>query len=436
MTGRPSHRFVRLALALVLPATALTACGDSASGQSGTISIWAHESQDNESKVLQDIVDSFNRSQSKVKATLRLIPQTDYYNILQDTPASKMPDVVEFDGPQMANLVYNHKLTPIDGYLSIPTIANATDAATTQGTMGGKLYSLSMYDSGLGIYGDKRMLDRAGVKYPKVPTDDWTAAQFTTALKTLAATSPGGKALDIQENSGLATSWGVYAFSPIVWSAGGQLIQDGNASGVLDTPKVAGAFRTFQSWKPYVDANADGNAFASRRVALSWAGHWKYPAFSKALGSDLVVLPLPDFGAGPKTGQGSYTWGIGADTKNGKAAGAFLDYLLNDKNVTEMTQADGAPPATRSVLASSPLYGTSGPLHLFAEQLDRPCGDRLITSSCIAVTRPVTAGFPVISTQFGTVLNSIFAGADPRTALTKAANAINQDFANNNGYAP
>jgi ABC-type glycerol-3-phosphate transport system substrate-binding protein len=221
---------------------------------------------------------------------------------------------------------------------------------------------------------------------------------------------------------------------PVVWSAGGSLIKDGKAEGALDTPAVVSALKTVQSWKTYVDPNTDGNAFAKGRVALSWVGHWMYPAYSEALGDDLVVLPLPDFGNGPKTGQGSWAWGIGGNTKNAKAAGAFMDYLLSDTNVTAMTTANGAPPATRTALAASPLYKQGGPLQLFADQLAKPCGDSDITKSCVAVTRPVTAGYPTLTAKFGEALNSIYGGADPRSALEKAARAIDQDFSDNAGY--
>ncbi|MBB1247352.1 sugar ABC transporter substrate-binding protein, partial [Streptomyces durbertensis] len=85
----------------------------------------------------------------------------------------------------------------------------------------------------------------------------------------------------ISEQYGLATEWGTYGFAPVVWSAGGSLLKDGKAAGALDAPGVVSAMRTFQSWKTYVDANTDGNAFAKGRVALSWVGHWAYPAYSK-----------------------------------------------------------------------------------------------------------------------------------------------------------
>lgn len=108
-----------------------------------------------------------------------------------------------------------------------------------------------------------------------------------------------------------------------------------------------------------------------------------------------------------------------------------MDYLLNDANVTAMTTANGAPPATKTALAASPLYKEGGPLQLFADQLAKPCGDSDITKSCVAVTRPVTAGYPTITAKFSEALNSIYGGADPKSALEKAARAIDQDFSDN-----
>ncbi|MEU1803877.1 sugar ABC transporter substrate-binding protein [Streptomyces sp. NPDC019937] len=441
-TSRRYRRTACTGLSLALSLAALAACGGGSGGDAsasagsgkGTISVWAHQGQKSEDTALQSAVKSFNSSQDKIKVELKLIPGNDYTKTITATDASEMPDVMEFDGPTMANFVYNKKLAPIDSYVSAKTLANATDANKAQGGIGGKHYGLGMYDSGLGVFGNKKLLDAAGVKYPTGLSDDWTADQFTAALKALKAKDAGGKVLDLQESTGYANEWGTYGFAPVVWSAGGSLLKDGKAEGALDSPAVVSAMKTFHSWKPYVDPNTDGNAFAKGRVALSWVGHWMYPAYSKALGSDLVVLPLPDFGNGPKAGQGSWAWGIGAGSKNGKAAGAFLDYLLNDTNVTAMTKANGAPPATKTALAASPLYKRGGPLQLFADQLAKPCGDSDITKSCVAVTRPVSAGYPTITAKFSDALSAVYGGAAPKSALSKAARAIDRDFSDNAGY--
>ncbi|GAA2471233.1 sugar ABC transporter substrate-binding protein [Streptomyces longisporus] len=437
-----ARRTAATALALALPLAALAACGGgSGTGTSaeqgsgtGTITVWAHQGQASEAAALQSAVRTFNSSQKKVKVKLTLIPDNDYTKTITATEASKLPDVMEFDGPTMANFVYNKKLTAIDSYVSAKTLANATEAIKAEGRFEGKQYGLGMYDSGLGIYGNKKLLDAAGVKYPTGLSDDWTAAEFTAAVQKLAAKDSDGKSLDLQESNGFANEWGTYGFAPVVWSAGGSLLKNGKATGALDTPAVVSALKTFQSWKKYVDPNTDGNAFTKGRVALSWVGHWMYPAYGKALGKDLVVLPLPDFGNGPKTGQGSWAWGIGAATKNGKAAGAFLDSLLNDTNVTAMTTANGAPPGTRTALAKSSLYKQGGPLQLFADQLTKACGDTTIDKSCVAVTRPVTAGYPTVTAKFSQALSDVYGGADPKSALDKAARAVDQDFSDNDGY--
>ena len=443
ITGHGKHRRTGLTALALLPLAALAACGGGGGGNDtsaekgsgkGTISVWAHQGQASEAAALQNAVKSFNSSQKEIKAELKLIPEKDYTKTITATDASELPDVLEFDGPTMANFVFNSKLAPVDGHVSAKTLSNATDAIKAQGEIDGKHYGLGMFDAGLGMYANKKLLDAAGVKYPKSADDAWTAEEFGKALKALKGKDSDGKVLDISEQYGLASEWGTFGFSPIVWSAGGGLLKDGKAAGALDSPKVVSAMKTFQSWKPYVDANTDGNAFAKGKVALSWVGHWNYPAYSEALGDDLAVLPLPDFGNGPKTGQGSWAWGIGAKSKNGKAAGTFLDYLLNDTNVGAMTKANGAVPATRSALAKSELYKKGGPLQLFADQLAKPCGDSDISASCVAVTRPVTAGYPTVTAKFNTALNSIYGGADPKEALQKAARAIDRDFTDNAGY--
>ena len=268
------------------------------------------------------------------------------------------------DGPTVANFVYNKKITTIDPVRLRQDRRQRHRSRQSRGKVGRKLYALGMYDSGMGLFANKKLLKAAGVAYPSGLSDDWTAARFTAAVKKLAARDPDGKSLDIQENAGLDTEAGTYQFAPIVWSAGGALLKNGKAEGAIDS-----AGRDLSAQDIPVLEEVRRPEHRRQRLRQGPGGPQlgrplDVPGLHKALGSDLVVLPLPDFGNGPKTGQGSWTWGIGADTKNGKAAGAFLDYLLDDTNVSAMTTANGAPPATKTALAKSPLYKTGGPLQL------------------------------------------------------------------------
>jgi hypothetical protein len=106
---------------------------------------------------------------------------------------------------------------------------------------------------------------------------------------------------------------------------------------------------------------------------------------------NLVALPLPNFGDGAKGAQSSWAWGISTNSKEGKAAGTFLDYVMSNKIVTAYTESDGAPPGTKTALAASPLYKPGGPLYLFAEALGDSCGTGVLTTTCVAVPRPVNS---------------------------------------------
>ena len=426
--------------AVAITATALLVTGCSAGGGgadagdgSGEIDVWALQGQDSENAALQAAIDGFNDSQSDVTAKLRLIASDTYTTTITSTPKDQLPDVMQIDGPTLASYVYNGKVAPIEDFVSQKTIDNATSGSIAEGTANGELYALAQFDSAMGLYGNKAMLDAAGVAYPTSIDTAWTADEFEAALNTLSASSPSGKALDLNE-AGLAGEWGTYAFAPFVWSAGGNLLEDNKASEALDSDESIDALTQVANWKPFVDSNADSKAFPDGRVALGIGGHWNYPAYSEALGDDLLVMPLPDFGTGAKAGAGSLTWGIGSGTQDGQAAGAFMDYLLNDENVTAMTQANGAPPATTSAFDADPLYKEGGPLALFGDQLANACASDDITDTCVAVYRPVTAGYPTVTSQFSSALSAIWGGADPAKTLGDAATSIDQNFADNDGY--
>lgn len=408
--------------------------GDASAGDgSGTIDVWAHQGQNSENAALQAAVDGFNASQDKVTAKLRLISGDTYTTTVASTPKDQLPDVLEIDGPTLASFVYNGKITPISDFVAPATIDNATGGSIAEGTSNDELYALAMYDSAMGLYGNKALLDAAGVTYPTSFDTAWTSEEFTAALGTLSAASATGKALNVNE-SDLSGEWGTYGFAPLVQSAGGNLIDGDASAGVLDSTESIDALTSFASWREFTDPNSDGNAFTEGRVAVTWGGHWNYPAFSEALGGDLVVIPLPDMGNGPKAGAGSWTWGVGSGTESGAAAGAFLDYLLGDDNVKAMTEANGAPPATKSALEASTLYQPGGSLALWGEQLSHACAADAITEDCIAVYRPVTAGYPTITSKFSGALAAIWGGASPKSSLSDAASAIDQNFADNDGY--
>lgn len=394
------------------------------------LTVWFHAGQAGERRVMRALVRRFNAVQHAVHAHLVLIPQGSYNGQVQAAAlAGDLPDVLEFDGPYVYNYVWEGKLIPLGGLLSKRVLRGLLPSLVRQGTYLGRLYSVAMFDSGLGLWGNRRELERAGVRIPTTPAAAWSAAQFDRVLATLARHDPDGRVLDLKLN--YPGEWLTYAFSPLIESAGGDLIDrrtGRTARGFLNSRGAVFAMRQVQDWfrKGYVDPDLDGTAFTSGRVALAWGGHWNYPRYHRALGRDLVLLPLPRFGPRLVTDSGSWNWGITTACRHPRLAARFLEFLLRTRWILAMSAANGAVPATRAALARSPLYRPGGPLRLFAVQLEHG----------YAEPRPRTPAYPVISSAFQEAFRAIRNGANVRGALDRAVTTIDRDLRDNDYYPP
>lgn len=401
------------------------------------IQVWAMCSEVGEVAAVKQQVEAFNAANS-AKYNAVLSCKADMGKTLDSTPSSQLGDVFEFDGETLAYQVYNRKLARLDGVISKAVLANELVSIQGQGKYkDGHTYSVSQYDSGFSLIGNKKMLAAAGVTAPTTWQKAWTAAEFTKVLAKLAAKSESGKAIDIKENYGMSAGWPGYAFTPIVNSAGFQLVTNGKATGAINSPAAIKAIETFASWKKYVDPNADDAAFNTGRVALTWCGHWCTPAARKAFGdAGVVLIPFPDFGQGTKSGQGSHSWAVGAKSTGAKKAGAvaFLEFIMQDKWILNTTSQNGAVPATKTSLAKSADHKAGGLLELYGKQLSASCGVAKPTKKCVTVPRTISAAWPVINSTYSAAIGAIYAGGNAKTELTKAAKLIDQDAADNNNY--
>lgn len=416
---------------VVLALTVLAGCGrPGPADPAGVVrlQIWAHAGQASERRVLEDQVARYQAAHPGVALALNLIPESSYNAQVQAAAvAGDLPDLLEFDGPYLYNYVWQGQLRPLDDLLPAELVADLLPSIRAQGLYRGRLYGVGTYDSGLGLYARKGALEAVGARIPTGPADAWSAQEFDALLKSLAARDADRAVLDLKLNYG--DEWFTYAFSPLLQSAGADLVDRRtyrSASGVLNGPAAVAAMAEWRGWVRggYVDPDLDDAAFVSGRVALSWCGHWEYAHYAKAFGADLLVLPLPDFGHGSRTGQGSWAWGIHAGGKRAEAAAGFLRFLLRPEEVLAMAKANGAVPARRSAIALSGRYGPDGPLRLFAGQL----------ANGYAVPRPQTPAYPVISAAFRQALFDIRDGGGVKAALDRAAREIDQDIADNEGY--
>lgn len=400
-------------------------------GQRKIISVWTHMLPGSiEGDVFAETVRAFEQTQDEYAIELVAIaPETYADRIIGSAQSGSLPCALEFDGPYLYNFAWPGYLQPIDQFVSAELRADFLPSIIAQGTFNEQLYSLGQFDSGLAIYGNRQYLTAAGVRIPTFD-EPWNLAEFEEALEKLTTLPQVEHAIEMKINYGRGEFY-TYGYSPILQSFGGDLIDRQTyqqASGVLDGPQSVAAMQHFQSWFENGWASqpaVDDEFYVSKTVALSWVGHWMYNPHAESLGEDLMLLPMPDFGSGSKTGMGSWSWGITSNCPDPAGAWAFIEYLLSPEEILRMTDANGAVPARRSALAQSELYGESGPLHLFVQQLE---SDR-------AVPRPITPAYATISMAFAQAVENIVNGANVQAELTQAAQKIDQDIKNHQGYS-
>jgi len=438
--SRPSTAAV-VVLSAVVAILLLGACGgDGDRDDAGAIvlDVWFHTGQEAERRTIEDQVGRFNRRHAATGAMevrLTMLPEGSYNAQVQAAAlAGDLPDLLELDGPYVANYAWQGHLVALEGLLSEELQNDLLPSIIAQGLYGvdpavEHLYAVGTFDSGLGLWARRSRLEAAGVRIPGTPAEAWTVAELRTVLTALAAQDEDGAVLDLKLNQ--HGEWLTYAFAPVIQSAGADLIgrgsqRGGSAEGTLNSPAARAALEEVQSWitAGYVDANVDDAAFVTGRVALSWVGHWEFRRYAQSAGDDLILLPLPDFGAGSRTGQGSWAWAVTTACDHREAAVRFLEFLLEPAEVLAMAGANGAIPATRQAVAASQLYGEGGRLRLFVTQIE----------DGRSVPRPRTPAYPVITAAFQQAALELKSGGDLQVALDRAAAEIDEELRDNRGY--
>lgn len=413
----------------VIAALAATLAAGIARAQS-TVTMWVHAGPGPEADAYVAAVQAFNQKNADVKVELIKLPEGSYSDQVNAAAlARKLPCVLDFDGPNVYNYAWTKKIVPLDGFAELAAArADMLPSLVRQGSYGGKLYSVGQFDSGLALWANRKLLDKAGVRIPTQLAQAWTNAEFETALKKLKAAGVAYP-LDMKFNYG-AGEWFTYGFSPLVQSFGGDLIDRNGfktASGVINGEGAVQALSMLQNWvrSGYVNAATKDDAdFVKGKSALSYVGHWTYGTYKAALGDDLVLVPMPRFGGRAVTGAGSWNFGISADCKDPKAAARVLAHLMSPAEVLRVTEANGAVPGTHAALSRSKAFAPDGALHIYADQIRER----------IALVRPETPAYPVITLAFSEAVNNIIAGGVVKKELDRAAKKIDRAIEDNRGY--
>jgi multiple sugar transport system substrate-binding protein len=391
-----------------------------------TLSMWYHGAgSEQEVSILNQITADFNASQADWKVELQAFPQAAYNDsIVAGALAGNLPDIVDVDGPVMPNWAWAGYLQP----LKIDESKIASFLPGTKGIWNDQLYSIGLWDAAISLVTRKSILDELGLRVPTLE-QPWSKDEFMDALAKANASGKYEYALDL--GTAWTGEWYPYAFSPFLQSFGGDIVDRSTyttSEGVLNGDKAV----EFGTWwqglftDGYAEATQDPAArdagFNSGKYAFSWNGNWAALGTLDAF-DDVLFLPAPDFGNGPKIGAASWQFGVSAKSAHPDGASAFIEFALQDKYIAAYSNGIGLIPATASAAAMTENYKEGGKLAVFYGLSEKQ-----------ALVRPVTPGYVVAAKVFEKALADIAKGADVADTLDAAVDEIDADIEKNGNY--
>jgi multiple sugar transport system substrate-binding protein len=418
----------RVLLAATMASTlVLTGCAatEEASGEPVKVSMWSHAAgNDQEIATVKEAITDFNASQTAYEVVLEEFPQESYNDSIAAAAASNsLPCIIDVDGPIMPNWAWAGYMQP----LSIDSAIEDSLLAGAKGYYNGELYSAGAWDAALGMLVRKSTLEAVGARVPTV-AEPWTLEEFDALLAAVDATGDYDYAIDW--GNGWTGEWFPYAYSPLMQSFGGDLVDRDtfeSADGVINSAEAV----AFGDWfgSTFADGYAnpaqtgDRTEFVAGTIAIQYNGNWAVKDTAEALGDDLLILPPPDFGNGPKIGAASWQFGVSATCEQAEGATQFIEFILQDKYIVAFANRIGLIPATAAAAAEVPNYAPGGPFAIFVE-----------LSNEFGVLRPPTPAYLKISTIYEKAVADIINGANAKQALDAAADEIDADLADNDFY--
>lgn len=386
--------------------------------------MWRHDTGDREMEASAAAVARFNARQDRWKLRVETMPQGSYQqSVVAAALSGRLPCIMALDQPSVPNFAWAGHVRALEGAMR-PAGADALIPGGRSRYMG-KLYAVGQFDAALALFARRSVLARHGIRLATMD-QPYSAQEFLAILRQLK--SAGWRhPLDARANR--ADEWLPYLFAPWWQSGGADLIDRRSfrsADGVINGPAAVGVGRYFAalfaerliSRKPI-----DERGFITGRTVFQYTGSFEAAEFRRAAGDDLVVLPPPDFGRGPRIGAGSWQWAVSSTCPEPEGARAFLEHLITVDEIAQFSRATGFMPTSAAAADRTELYRPGGEGRLFFE-----------FARAWAVPRPETPAYPVISSAFEKALQDMRDGGDVTEALDRAADAIRTNLERNNHY--
>ena len=367
------RRVLGVAAAVASVALLATACGgssDSGSSQSGgtptgTITIWA---RDSEQGFMPQLVALYNKSHA-VQAKVTIIPAASFVQKLGTAAsAGSGPDVSSIDLVYAPYFASAGALTDIsDLAASLPYKDSLSPSHQRLSTYDKKTYALPFTAEASAVYYNKDLFKKAGLDPNKPPT---TYAEMRADAKKIRALGSGYYGFSF---AGACGGCNVFEFAPHIWASGGDILNADGTKATLDSPQVTSALQLYRDmWTdgsmPSAAKNDAGTQqiplFTSGKVGMITLGAFAIPTIAKAK-INFGVTPIPGQTGGTSSFAGGDVISVINGTKNKAGAEDFVKWATDEQAQTFLAK-NGSVPVRTDLIPK--IYASQGaPYQVFGQ---------------------------------------------------------------------
>ena len=152
-------------LSIVLAAAMLLSLASIASAEATKITVWATDGA--ETVVYTQMFEDFNAKHTDVQVDFQPFPQDELLNKLSTSDVvGDTPEVIIIDGLQIPYYQDLGMIACLDGYVTDEMKADVLPSVWAENTYDGKIYGVAQFDSGMGMWTRKSVLEKLGVRIP------------------------------------------------------------------------------------------------------------------------------------------------------------------------------------------------------------------------------------------------------------------------------
>ena len=378
-----------------------------------------------EASAYEAIAAAFEERNPGIDVQIEYVPNaTDFYTRLATGYAAGLaPDVFLINYRRYGQFAARDALVPLGPLLESSETLNEEDyfpQPLEAFQFNGELMCLPQNLSSLVVYYNRDLFDAAGVPYPEA---GWSWDDFLAAAKALTRDIDGD---GITDQHGLGVENSLIRFTPFIWQAGGELVDDLDRPTTLtiDTPEAREAIQFFIDLslvhkvvptEAEVLAISDEDRFVNGTTAMLLQSRRVVPTLRQIQSFTWDVAPLPQHEQAAGILH-SDAYCLSSTTENVEAAWKFIEFANGLEGQPIAARVGRTVPSLKAVAESPIFLGPRGGVATGTD-LDRfapPASARVYLDSIPEIRRvPSISTWPEVEEAFQNTLGRAFYGEVP-----------------------